>query len=121
MELSLFHLGLYTFVFFAGVDIMLIIIFLGYCLVYWLTSQDEGLDESEIKTLLEKRMITANETKTTEDSCAICLLDMKGVQIICLPGCKHHFHENCVVNWLRDHPTCPYCRFNVRKGLKKIK
>ena len=27
--------------------------------------------------------------------------------------CGHRFHENCLLQWLRSHNTCPVCRFAV--------
>ncbi|KAI4866273.1 hypothetical protein F4820DRAFT_447256 [Hypoxylon rubiginosum] len=42
--------------------------------------------------------------------CTICIDDMKvGDEAVVLP-CKHWFHEQCVVLWLKQHNTCPICR-----------
>lgn len=30
--------------------------------------------------------------------------------------CKHWFHENCVVMWLKEHNTCPICRTPIEKN-----
>jgi hypothetical protein len=48
--------------------------------------------------------------------CPICIDDMKeGDQAIFLP-CKHWFHEDCVVLWLKEHNTCPICRSPIEKN-----
>jgi hypothetical protein len=45
--------------------------------------------------------------------CTICIDEMNlGDEAIVLP-CRHWFHEECVVLWLREHNTCPICRAPV--------
>lgn len=42
--------------------------------------------------------------------CTICISDVElGEEVLQLP-CKHWFHEECVVMWLKQHNTCPVCR-----------
>ncbi|KAI2618821.1 hypothetical protein GGR54DRAFT_143984 [Hypoxylon sp. NC1633] len=42
--------------------------------------------------------------------CTICIDEVQaGDEAIVLP-CKHWFHEQCVVLWLKQHNTCPICR-----------
>ncbi|KAI0132185.1 hypothetical protein BJ170DRAFT_234525 [Xylariales sp. AK1849] len=42
--------------------------------------------------------------------CTICIDEMKmGDEAVVLP-CKHWFHDECVVLWLKEHNTCPICR-----------
>jgi len=42
--------------------------------------------------------------------CTICIDDLsKGDEVLVLP-CKHWFHNDCVIYWLRQHNTCPICR-----------
>ncbi|KAK6081067.1 hypothetical protein SCUP515_03209 [Seiridium cupressi] len=55
---------------------------------------------------LDEQML-GNETK---GECTICIDDMTlGDEAVVLP-CKHWFHEECVVLWLKEHNTCPICR-----------
>ncbi|GAO15751.1 uncharacterized protein UV8b_00929 [Ustilaginoidea virens] len=47
--------------------------------------------------------------------CSICIDEMKeGETAVFLP-CKHWFHEDCVVLWLKEHNTCPVCRTPIEK------
>ena len=49
-----------------------------------------------------------------ELSCCICLSDFeKGEVVKQLPKCPHIFHLDCLVQWLKDTPTCPLCRIPV--------
>jgi hypothetical protein len=49
-----------------------------------------------------------------ETFCSICLeqytsgLDENAN--VCRIGCGHHYHFNCIGNWLNTHSTCPLCR-----------
>lgn len=27
--------------------------------------------------------------------------------------CKHCFHDECVMKWFSEQPTCPNCRFSL--------
>lgn len=48
--------------------------------------------------------------------CTICIDEMKeGDSAMFLP-CKHWFHEECVVLWLKEHNTCPICRTPIEKS-----
>ena len=42
--------------------------------------------------------------------CSICMDNVEvGSTVTELP-CKHWFHGDCVVSWLKEHDTCPHCR-----------
>jgi len=45
--------------------------------------------------------------------CVICLDDFNlgfNEQVCDLPACRHSYHVNCILEWLRNHSTCPTCR-----------
>ncbi|KAK3306611.1 uncharacterized protein B0T15DRAFT_147023 [Chaetomium strumarium] len=45
--------------------------------------------------------------------CTICMDEItKGAEVTVLP-CKHWYHGECVVLWLREHNTCPVCRMSI--------
>ncbi len=61
-------------------------------------------NESSDEFILEKR---------GDMSCAICLIDYEEGDQICFshnPSCKHHFHRECIMSWLKNHDACPCCR-----------
>ncbi|KAG5982409.1 hypothetical protein E4U55_001916 [Claviceps digitariae] len=51
-----------------------------------------------------------------EVECSICIDEMKIGETAVFLRCKHWFHENCVVLWLREHNTCPVCRTPIEKN-----
>ncbi|OHE91468.1 hypothetical protein CORC01_13240 [Colletotrichum orchidophilum] len=47
--------------------------------------------------------------------CTICIDDFnEGDDATVLP-CKHWFHDQCVVMWLKEHNTCPICRTPIEE------
>ena len=76
-----------------------------------------GLNDSMSFTHEElSRLPTFRATGSIVGSdCAICHEDIDGEELLRnLPGCNHTFHQFCIDNWLRQNPTCPLCRNNVR-------
>lgn len=49
------------------------------------------------------------------NECPVCCEEFKQTQgAVCrrLP-CDHIFHEGCILPWLREHNSCPYCRHRL--------
>lgn len=50
---------------------------------------------------------------SSNDSCAICILDYTiGDKLKTLP-CSHQYHKNCVDKWLKLRSNCPMCKFDL--------
>ena len=59
-------------------------------------------------TNLPSREATDNESTT---QCSICLEAFKAGEKISRPLCVHEFHAACLWQWMKEHDTCPVCRF----------
>ena len=43
-------------------------------------------------------------------SCSVCLEEYNEGDTIKHLQCKHDFHSDCIIQWARQHNTCPVCR-----------
>ncbi|EQC28342.1 hypothetical protein, variant [Saprolegnia diclina VS20] len=52
-----------------------------------------------------------------DDACCICLEEYDGSKELIQAKCAHIFHEDCLLEWLRQNSTnkCPYCRAPILK------
>jgi len=54
-----------------------------------------------------------------EEVCTICLEDYDCGESVCLfPECRHVFHRECLVKWVKGNPKCPNCRRHLLSELK---
>ena len=71
--------------------------------------------ESAIRKLEKKKLDRQMMGDSAKVECTICIDEMHlGDEVTVLP-CKHWFHGECVVLWLKEHNTCPICRSPIEK------
>eukprot|EP01022_Parablepharisma_sp_SALTPOND_P019834 TRINITY_DN3442_c0_g1_i20.p1 TRINITY_DN3442_c0_g1~~TRINITY_DN3442_c0_g1_i20.p1 ORF type:complete len:333 (-),score=5.67 TRINITY_DN3442_c0_g1_i20:158-1156(-) len=59
------------------------------------------------------RIVSKDELKNIQnEECPICM-DKFGTQIIYKTSCKHNFHKECLLNWLKQNEKCPMCREQI--------
>ena len=90
--------------------------------------EEEGNEEEEdnnlqiFKLKKNKFILNLNEfqykhikkyTKNKEKKCPICLLKYKGSDIIKEFPCKHIYHKNCILKWLKKSNICPLCKYDI--------
>lgn len=71
---------------------------------------EDAIDKLQKKTLDQEMMGDSGKAE-----CTICIDEINlGDEVTVLP-CKHWFHGECVVLWLKEHNTCPICRTPIEK------
>ncbi|CAO3660090.1 unnamed protein product [Umbelopsis vinacea] len=69
----------------------------------------------DIENSKSKREYPTISFDYTEDSvCAICLSNYEQDELICRLWCKHHFHKDCLHEWLALNSMCPMCKQDSR-------
>ncbi|KAG0052583.1 hypothetical protein BGZ83_002408 [Gryganskiella cystojenkinii] len=53
-----------------------------------------------------------------EAQCAICLGEYSVDETIRFLPCQHHFHQECVDQWLLTDKSCPLCKHDIDKPLE---
>ncbi|XP_043696913.1 uncharacterized protein LOC122647623 [Telopea speciosissima] len=46
-------------------------------------------------------------------ACSICLEDFVPNEELLITPCKHMFHDECILPWVKSHGQCPVCRFSL--------
>jgi E3 ubiquitin-protein ligase RNF103 len=73
--------------------------------------------DTEAESADEDQGPPRNALKAAE--CAICLESYVRGSLLCGLPCGHAFHEACIMGWLlRDHHSCPSCRWPAYKRKK---
>ncbi|ORZ17692.1 hypothetical protein BCR42DRAFT_350017 [Absidia repens] len=67
------------------------------------------------KNDIENKSYPPITMNSLEDAvCSICLSDYETGDLICKLWCGHHFHKDCVHEWLGLNSLCPLCKQNFR-------
>eukprot|EP00980_Cylindrotheca_fusiformis_P000513 scaffold125_cov109-Cylindrotheca_fusiformis.AAC.3 len=77
-------------------------------------NKNQGVSPSS-QSVLSQRLSSWRNVSASEE-CCICLDGYHPGDTISAPitdKCNHVFHEECVVEWLRNHDLCPLCRVNL--------
>ncbi|KAF7836044.1 E3 ubiquitin-protein ligase RING1-like [Senna tora] len=49
--------------------------------------------------------------------CCICLEDLRDSKQVATMPCRHVFHNDCIVEWLKKSHVCPLCRYSMSTDL----
>ena len=72
----------------------------------------DGLDTRVFKKR-ENTNLSEEEEEEEEECCCICLTEYEENQVIRMLPCGHHYHRECVDEWLKVNATCPTCRTSI--------
>jgi len=80
----------------------------------FLMHDSRGPPPASKKAIESLPLVTIDETAREQGvRCAVCFEDFQvGSQSIKLP-CEHMFDQGCVTTWLKEHNTCPHCRYEL--------
>ena len=70
---------------------------------------NNGLNDDQIKKLKRDYF----DKKKYNDLCIICQNNFKDKEKVLVIPCKHCFHEDCIVPWLKNKKQCPFCKSEV--------
>mmetsp|Transcript_24334 Transcript_24334/g.58739 ORF Transcript_24334/g.58739 Transcript_24334/m.58739 type:complete len:253 (-) Transcript_24334:157-915(-) len=49
--------------------------------------------------------------------CMICIMTVKGRELVRILPCLHKFHKRCIDTWLKGSLECPVCKMNVPRAI----
>ena len=70
---------------------------------------NNGLNDQRINRLNEVYF----DKKKYNDLCIICQNNFKDREKVLIIPCKHVFHKDCIVPWLKNKKQCPFCKSDV--------
>lgn len=73
-----------------------------------------------IKDKWSRKCLNSQEGIKEDDKlmCSICIGEYEIDETITLtPGCKHMFHNTCIVAWLDTKMQCPFCKGFIRSNM----
>ena len=68
----------------------------------------KGLDMSQMEKL--KRLPYKKVKGTIEEKCSVCYEEYRSNDILIDLKCKHCYHEECIIGWLKSEKVCPLCK-----------
>jgi len=80
----------------------------------WFDSDDDTLPDLEPIFPIEKPKIPSPLVECVKEpchstQCPICLENLQNIDLL-VTRCGHQFHGTCMIQHLRLHDICPYCR-----------
>ena len=71
------------------------------------------IEKDVIKNYFSEKVVETNE----DESCGICMENYAPDSYKSKIQCSHDFHYDCLVEWYKVKPQCPFCRVTFRESL----
>ncbi|XP_059663603.1 uncharacterized protein LOC132309304 [Cornus florida] len=86
-------------------------------------SRSSPTSKSFINWLPILKFFCVSSSNSCHGSCSICMDDFEFYSGVNQLPCKHVFHSDCIVPWLRRSNSCPLCRYKLpaEQNPKKLK
>jgi len=77
-----------------------------------INQQNSGLEKTNhIITINSQRYsYLADNIKSENKSCSICIVDFENDDMISITNCNHIYHTDCIKEWGKYKTECPICR-----------
>jgi len=75
--------------------------------------EDEQVTQKEQRTkasVLLKPLQIVDWMDIVDEECPICFCVFDEQDPVVETGCRHRFHENCLLSWFMQNANCPVCR-----------
>lgn len=63
-----------------------------------------------VDVVKQLKRLNSDEIKKSDQSCVICIDDIKEKKTVIELPCNHQFCENCLIDWFKEKNTCPCCK-----------
>jgi len=74
-----------------------------------------------IKKVTKLVIFTEGSMPLEDACCAICLCEYQPGEEMRYLNCGHHFHSNCVTDWLLRNRTCPFCKADIEQKVLPLR
>uniref|UniRef100_A0A1D1Z1E1 E3 ubiquitin ligase BIG BROTHER n=2 Tax=Anthurium amnicola TaxID=1678845 RepID=A0A1D1Z1E1_9ARAE len=76
-------------------------------------TESKGLSDEHISVLRYSTYKTGFFSRKDKEECVICCMSYKNRDLLITLPCKHHYHSDCVKQWLKINKVCPICNAEV--------
>ncbi|EDW24827.1 GL24353 [Drosophila persimilis] len=60
------------------------------------------------------RKVRESELVGVDPKCSVCMESLQAGEILKSMPCKHEFHDQCLIRWLKESYSCLLCRFQLK-------
>lgn len=71
---------------------------------------------ARIKRIVLDKEVAGAEGKSIGDECSICQEEYTDGETLAELKCRHAYHEECLLSWVKTNAVCPICRAPVTAG-----